>query len=106
MPPFHERIAFSTLFIGLNLDWMSWNISFDLAMLNLSDNLKRFLLLLSFKMLLHCATHIGVICITPTELPLRAFSLPLLSTCMIAFITEVQSYPFVAVSELSAAITA
>ena len=91
MPPFHERMARSILFFGLWNDWMSLNISMDLATLKRSFNLKRFLLLRDLNMLLHSVTSTGVICNTPTDAPLVAFGLPLLSTLIIALITGFQS---------------
>ena len=90
-PPFHERMAFSTLFCGLCCDCINMNISFDFATLKRSDSLNLFLLFSFFRMLLHSFTNIGVICIAPHEFPLTAFGSPSLSTSIIASITGFQS---------------
>ena len=80
IPPFHERMACSTLFLGLWNDWNKINISLDFATLKRSASVNLFLLLRFFRILLHSATMIGVICIAPQEFPLTARGFPLLST--------------------------
>ena len=80
---------------------MRTNISFDFAKSNLSRSEKRFLLLRFFRMLLHSITKTGVICIAPQELPLTAFTLPRLSTWIMAFITGSQSNPSAVVLTVS-----
>ena len=73
---------------------MSTNISRLFCTLKRSLRVYLFLMPLCFRMMLHCCTAHGVICIAPHDLPLTARLLPPLSTYVMASINGPQSNAF------------